>query len=84
MFPGRPLEIFADSAPPYTPVYLSPNQAGIPNLTPEDFGAASGTITILSVNGIATPLPDALPMFGAALLGFMGFAAWRSRRTPNE
>jgi hypothetical protein len=27
-----------------------------------------------------TPLPDALPMFGAALLGFMGFAAWRSRR----
>ena len=29
---------------------------------------------------VATPLPDTLPMFGAALLALGGFAAWRSRR----
>jgi hypothetical protein len=45
--------------------------------------ASSGTVTCTAecndaVNPV--PLPDALPMFGAALLGFMGFAAWRSPR----
>jgi hypothetical protein len=49
--------------------------------------AVSGTVSCISEEGqpcsfpasAATPLPPALPMFGAALLALGGFA-WRSRR----
>jgi hypothetical protein len=59
---------------------LEINTADIGNLNFADFvGATSGTVTVLSET-MGTPLPDALPMFGAAMIALGGFAAWRSRR----
>ena len=64
--------------------YLSPNPTYL------DFGlgpvydasfhytATGGTVTVLSET-LATPLPNALPLFGSALFALAGFAAWSRR-----
>ena len=45
------------------------------------YGEASrGTVQVSSPPVAATPLPAALPLFGAALWG-LGFAGWRRRKT---
>src|SRR3954469_3684111 len=61
------------------PLFVAVNVAHIPNLTYADFGAESGTVTILSIDGIATPLPAALPLLGTALAG-LGGAGWLKKR----
>lgn len=71
---GPNLAIFVDPAPPTGPIFFS-LPADFPNLTPFDFGAISGTVTILSENVSPTPLPAALPLFGAALAG-LGGVGW--------
>jgi hypothetical protein len=67
------------------PQLAEPNPTGIPLIIYSSVGFNTGSDTDSSffLGGSlvsATPLPDALPMFGAALLAFMGFGAWRSRR----
>jgi hypothetical protein len=73
---------------------LTVNLADLPNLSISDFTltnygqsqlptyAVSGGVLCASGCSVsATPLPDALPLFGSALLALAGFAAWRSRRS---
>jgi hypothetical protein len=51
-------------------------------LGPPLYAGVSGTVSCVSRCDInAVPLPAALPLFGSALLGLAGFAAYRSRRT---
>jgi hypothetical protein len=61
---------------------LTVNVANLSNLSFAAFSwkgvsPISGTVKI--TDELATPLPDALPMFGAALLVLAGFAAWSRR-----
>jgi hypothetical protein len=55
------------------PVYLTPYNISLDGMT-----AIGGTVNC-DVNCSLTPLPDALPMFAAALLALAGFAAWSRR-----
>jgi hypothetical protein len=44
------------------------------------FSTNTGSVDVVSRSVSAVPLPDALPMFGAATIAMGGFAASRSRR----
>jgi hypothetical protein len=76
------------------PFYLNPGAIIAPGFwqfSLDGVPAVGGNLTCVAIEGeggtspctfaaSSLPLPDALPMFGAALLALGGFAAWRSRR----
>jgi hypothetical protein len=61
--------------------YLNSTFASLVAGMPDGIQGVAGTVHTCSTetNCNVTPLPDALPMFGAALFALGGFAAWRSR-----
>ena len=69
--------------PGLIPQFATPNPIGIPLILGEfSVGFDNGSGFFLQGGLVSpVPLPDALPLFGSALIGFMGFAVWRSRRT---
>jgi hypothetical protein len=72
--------VLAD-VPDLTPneFFLNSSFQSIVNGTPDGIPGVSGTVTCITGCSVAaTPLPDALRMFGAALFALGGFAAWRS------
>jgi hypothetical protein len=64
---------------------ITVNSNHFPNLTYADFGADSGTVTIVSETGFSpVPLPAALPLFGSGVLALAGVACRKRGKISLE